>query len=1153
MTTGIGKEIARAHFYELLRSARDKRNMYRLFKSTLDYSNLCEAADFLAERLPEKLLRPMHGMALPSSYAELGDNAYWSEAATVQSEINWLLLSLRRYSREIALFLQLQREYERHLLLGDYEKAAVALARIEEHVCFSLYTLENRFILCEYGESAVANKRFLSEFNALSKTHSQVRFFAHFFSMRAEKGVSISRYVNDINLNVASAPSDVYQLWHDYSHLKLNFLNSRNANFPKELLSLDFQFTVIDRYLTFRQLCVALLSKQELESDGQELIDLRKYVRDRLPYVIDKVGDPVLARLCGYNNPKYRDFGGAVSVLPALDKYTVGLYKDAESILKDQLEIEPGRFDLYDLYTKALIHQGEQYKPVGNPRSFQNMVLSAVYRLNSIDITSEAHSNDLHRIANTLSSVTLSYGILDFVERHGNQDLATRRFGLLSYSPDNPALYEQRLDNEGREQLLFEFRKRFPDSLTIRLLLAQFDPDVVDSELSSGVPDIRLRIARARAFQYKGKFEQAVAIWIIIAEDRKQNGAVRESAIRQLFECYAHLKRFDDCMRLYVESYCENNHIVDRISVNTVLDAIKLSRFKCVTPTLYLPVFYSLTGADENELHNAYERFMFSNGVSRPTELLLKVADHDPRLITLFLSRACTLENLKHSIFVSGSLDRLEQRLAVLQYLRERDPAEKKAYDAEIDDISRTLVIERGLRALDESKIYVNEQGIVQQELKELEAVFQRFKAIAGVTEKGGVFFVHKGRLLKLEYSSNDEPSAKEEFSASPTDDLFLEMFDEIKQKFLYSKFGLVAYLSTRIRHGVLLGELRPVFEKHRLVTLMAREGLEYRDNAIWGSLYRNQPSSVLGPLQEALRSFSRNVDNLLDRMVKEHLQIRSKEGHPEGWFDYDFASEELIVASLIGLKASTLQELVEVVFGMLWARTDSNLTRIRKKISVDFADQLNTEFNELEIEVDRLLGVNYAGPLTAAIKACSTDVQGAIHRVASWFTRSGSVVTDMDLAHLVDIVIEQTNKTYSTRRIEVERDVENPCLIRGEYLTHMSDLLRIFLENILKHTVSNQPRISARLSANVTDNVLTVRIENDVSTAAGASGVGGAASEEVEVGRVFTEGKSGHYKARKILASDLRDERNALTVGLSEDGLRYVVSIRVNLIGIRA
>ena len=81
----------------------------------------------------------------------------------------------------------------------------------------------------------------------------------------------------------------------------------------------------------------------------------------------------------------------------------------------------------------------------------------------------------------------------------------------------------------------------------------------------------------------------------------------------------------------------------------------------------------------------------------------------------------------------------------------------------------------------------MNEQGIVAKELREHEAIYQRFKTIAGIADKNKVLLLDqkRGRLTTLNYTEEKTEAEKIEYSSNPVFDIYLELFEAIKEKFL--------------------------------------------------------------------------------------------------------------------------------------------------------------------------------------------------------------------------------------------------------------------------------------------------------------------------------------------------------------------------------
>jgi hypothetical protein len=173
-------------------------------KESLPFSDLCDAVDFLIKNIHISRKELLIGKPLPKNYSELGDIkerpllGLYSKgkltSVSLASELNLVLIGVRKYKFEINLFLNYKELYESYLLTGDYEKAENQLSKIENEICYSLWSLENRFVLKELSGKASENKELLSQFNETNNSKGITKYLAHYLSLRAEHSLSINKY-----------------------------------------------------------------------------------------------------------------------------------------------------------------------------------------------------------------------------------------------------------------------------------------------------------------------------------------------------------------------------------------------------------------------------------------------------------------------------------------------------------------------------------------------------------------------------------------------------------------------------------------------------------------------------------------------------------------------------------------------------------------------------------------------------------------------------------------------------------------------------------------------------------------------------------------------------------------------------------------------
>lgn len=190
--------IKRKYLSPVLNSKQKKSDSIYNLKSNSPFPDLCSIID--QTNLPQHVQNYIFGNPLPDSYDTLGfleKGKYINCSDDISSEINWALLTIRKFKKEILLFLQYKKTFEEAFLLGNYEICEEYLTKIETEICYSIWSLESRFLLCEFSQSPESHKSFLSKFNAQNKGFFTLSL-AHNISNRSEKNFSVLKYNSDI-------------------------------------------------------------------------------------------------------------------------------------------------------------------------------------------------------------------------------------------------------------------------------------------------------------------------------------------------------------------------------------------------------------------------------------------------------------------------------------------------------------------------------------------------------------------------------------------------------------------------------------------------------------------------------------------------------------------------------------------------------------------------------------------------------------------------------------------------------------------------------------------------------------------------------------------------------------------------------------------
>ena len=1156
----LGVSSKKGKYHQIQAEEKSKLIAFAELKIGLDFPELCNSVDYLSKNIPSDKQQLLWGNPLPNSYSQLGKlDAYPYIGDDVNDELNFCLVAVRKYKHEINLFLKYKDSFEASLLIGNYLDAEKYISKIENEICYSLWTLESRFVLKEISGKASESKELLSHFNQLNSTNIWTKSLAHHLSLRAEHSLSVKKYLSDLETSLSSLKnSDTKEAFKNYYRFKLTFLNHIDFNNYGEIISLEFPHSIIDRYLNLTRVLTNLLAVSSYLSEEKGRMNvLKTYLHNRVNYLLRKIEDPILYKLKLLSGealfPAF-DTNESEIQIKIIDNYTIGLYDIAEKDLCDVLLIKPTQFDLYVLYVKSLIYQRKPFVPVGAVGSLQNQILSDIYKIISVEVDPGQAGLNLLRIANNITSFSLSYGITDFVffQTKGKQERML--LSRISYSAANPIIYEVFTTDEDKLRFLDLLSTKFPDSITIEFFKEKLKGIEYLSKFEKKIPTGKYKLELARTLQENRDFLGAVEEWEYIVNMYKDTAPIFETAIINLFKCYLELELLNNCINLYVDSFFFNNHIVDKIETKHLIVKISSNKFRNVEKTINLPIFYTIVDADIVETHITFEQFNEAQGIEKPSELLSIIKRYPTEKIMYFLEFVCSPKVLMHSTYINNSKERLEERLSIINFIRAKYPTNKNIL-AEIKSIQNILVIQQGLIDLDESKIYVNEQGIIEKELQEYRAVYNRFAVISQITDKTKLLIIKDGNLTT--YSSKENTTTeKVEYSTNPVFDIYLELFNAVKDKFLNSQFGIVAYLSTRIRHGVLVGELRPIFETHNLITLKEGQSLRYRRNLFWDLTYSNHSNTQREQIQITLSDFSSKIDGLIFDLIKKHLQVYKEDVNEGGWFNYEFDDSKLWYPSVASIFTTDFESFVHGIFSVLWKRTDENLELIRTKIQTDILNQFNNYFDELERDIVKQLGENSSLPIIKAIKNCSTEIQTVIQKISRWFKRSEIKASDFTLSELIDIIIEYTNKSSWQKSLLVEKEINFDCKLKGEYKTHFADLIRIFLENIIKHSDDSTHQINCTIITELAKpEILEITIKNEVTDENSIDSLKTIWKNKTpDTSKLLDEGKSGYHKAIKILTSDLRCSTNgSLDTKISDDNKEYSVSLFINIQDLKA
>lgn len=1131
---------------KILSTGIDKKRLpsvTRVIKETSRYEDLCNITDNIL-----KTIKPLgfyfYGTPTPKSYRELGHgNLYYPRS--VDNEINWTILSIRDHKEEIQEFVLVKALFEESFLLGDYSKADSIITTFKNKYGLSIWYIEAKFLLLEYQNKSDQQKILLSDINKEISTNQEkenenkngvVTSLLYYLSQRTEKNISAYKYDYDLKRNY-HRPSNGKKLdISDYYLFRLNFFEAQEVKNYGLLLAIENFNSVFDRYNFLINVFKAMYVQDVM----------RDFVYSRASYLYKKVKDKSLLPLLASGNmvdisTDYYDD----QFIDLLDLFYAGRHTEMIEKCQSYVHTNPSDFDILVLYCKSLVSLNIDYVDITNNKlSTLNVICRYIYQI-FINNTEEDYNYKLYQINKNIHNFNLNYGLDNFLKKNdkNKSNLLLKLTSISHYDPFFSLLYE---DKDDAEKYLMEGIRLFPNSLAIQHWL-KVNRNHIDCN-SKLTPEI-LKVDNAKTLFRLEQYEKSLEDWKVLIENFKSNNPIRQKAIKYTFNCFVELEKYDDAIKFYVDHLVNDISSISKINPEKLLTILRKLRYTGIKRTIDLPIMISMISNDDSEKSFIQEQFCSLFNKEKPSELFSLPISNDIRRNAIFFYNACSQDILKHSIYINNTMERLSERLSIVNHLIDISPENLIELQQERDLLANEIIVHEGTQKLDESKIYANDQAIINTELKDIEGVYTRYKTIHKLYINDQHLYLVAGNNIAQVVFANEElfDNTSEKYTDNALVEVFADIFDNILDRFLYSKFGIVAYLSTRIRHGVLLGELRPEFDKRNIILNKKGNTAEYNDSRYWSNAYFGLSPVELHSLNNILKDFSAAVDSLINKIIKQKIQIKRNDENTEGLFNYEFSKEELFQYALQLGKENDYKSFCQAVINLLWLRTDINLESIREYFNTNVTETFSSLLTNLESQLNKRFDRESFPEIFTNVHECSTVIGQKINRISQWFRRSGSTINDFNIKRLFDVVWSNTIKCYPKIKAECNAQITTNITIKASYYIHFVDLLRIFLDNILQYSGKENGIIRFDFMCYETDSVLLCTFCNKKPDNFQELPIYQFSDKiKIDMDKLTSEGKSGLSKAMKIVKFDLGNIDNQITIDI-EDPKDFVVKIYID------
>jgi hypothetical protein len=562
-------------------------------------------------------------------------------------------------------------------------------------------------------------------------------------------------------------------------------------------------------------------------------------------------------------------------------------------------------------------------------------------------------------------------------------------------------------------------------------------------------------------------------------------------------------------------------------------------------------------------LQFAYEDFVLSRGVQRPSELKPRCSAERTKLV-YFLRHVAVPSVMDVSFWLfKKSRDTLTERIAVCSMLAELDSEHEHIYRDEIKDITKIVNVEDGLVDVDRSRVFVNLPKLERWAEVELLESFERYKALTragGATQDAGEFDkmpkdIAGGKAVQLERFAN--------YPKDEAGELLLDIFNTVTQKYLHdADSGLDAYLSMRIRHGSLAGHIRGPLEERGLLAARDKSTNTYHlvTSPAVDDMWRSHPDWET--VERYVEAFSTRLDALIDDLVKNRLQIKREE-RPDGLFSSD--PTPLIIYYLRANidESASFSDFLSRVFEIQHIFLTLSLQQVRAFITGSFNDSIDDAVEEFSRSIEEKIEQALSAELRNLIVTVRPELQASIDRVAAWFAPDAESERRAlrTMEQIVEIAIQATKNAHRGFEPEIVTDIEDLGLQSTDILVEFADILFTILDNIYSHCeLGRRPKvwiaIRSERGEDPTRTPVRIRVVNEIAPHAKTPASERRLQrirEQIDSGdyrsSVKLEGGTGFLKLKRIVAAD---NRQTLAFGYNGD-TEFFVEIKMILVFIGA
>lgn len=997
-------------------------------------------------------ISPIHGVAIPSGKTIKKHSQLQSvsplDIANINKEISWAGTIIKSNSILLNKFIKLRQAFVDSVMAGNINKAETALDDIDQSCGLSLWAIENRIAIKALTGGFESPKIYIS-----SIVEKDRRTFAAFFATnigeRNELRVSKNSYETRLREKIKTwrlkPGHEIYILY------KLIGAEAQTLSQASEILAFEASSSPIDLYDTF--IDVASCIREMPGVHAKDILETVESLRD--------IDDPYLKNLSIHYSTH---FNFDIERNEGLEAFLKGEYQRAAALIYERLSANPNDI-VTMLLAGRLVAMGEIDNFPEESLGFRITNLIGKYLSHKID--NEDAAQALERISLNLRSLPISASINLLLD-----EISTNIWGDISISSairstqrSLPIVITLFADHRTANFLQQHESTSAPYNYE-RLIHAVEINSSIDFNLSQEAATF----AKLTRYRSAGDFSQGLEEISQIANSEKP--FLQEQA--QILLAWFHLgdgNIFDALLHTVKTA-------VNKITLLRSLPLIEIFRNRgfrdlkqleaeiCLSIGFFLHISQTRENTKDVALKVAWKQFHKAHHIVKPSQLRAYAKSFELEQLVFFLRRVCTQEIMELSSQFNSPADLDNERLLICIALSDLDTENSSEYNSEIIELTRRLSIEDGVQQVESSRVYVDLLGLQRWCHQNLNELFLRYLDYKGAGLEASGEALERSLLALLRKSGYEKEVVNflDGYDIS-ADSLLAELVEAVATAFLtLPRFGLDAFLGSRVRHGSLEGGFRSPLEARRLITKIDSSSNQYESNIHWLTGIQFKSKEQRNSVDKALTNFSRNIDSLIDAAISRFVYVRTaqnSEGLITLWPSDELQKRNLLKRWIIQLKINlkpdaTIEQFVDFCTNaFFWPTLKQSLSQAAGYVTTTLAGEFLKELDRLSSEIQ---GITKQLPLLiATIDAAKNDVEQAAIKVSKWF--SPPQFTNAGSAYLLKTGIEIGITSLRHLHPRLDLTLQWNVTDRANVLLHptafqiINDVSFLIFGNIIKHS----------------------------------------------------------------------------------------------------